>query len=102
MKERQKVEEWEEMEEINNLQNVNQTDQLEALGFKMKSKIIICQEGKANEFRKTKCRECENQSIKKKRKNRYVDAARKIEIEAIWGTWGHLYEYIFGNSGRRR
>ena len=49
MKERQKVEEeWGEIGEINNLQSVNQTDQLVALRFKMKSKIVICQERKAN------------------------------------------------------
>ena len=75
-------EEWEEMEEIGEVQSANQADQLEALGFKMKSKIAICHveseiiaENETTGMRK--------EIQKEETYNKYGYAARKIEIGAI-------------------
>ena len=79
-----------ETEEINNSLKVNQAEQLEALGFKMKAKIVIYQKRKANKLWKMKCHECEKKSKKKKRKNKY--GVQKEELKQL-GNATPLYEY---------
>ena len=85
MEEGQKfAEEWKEMEEINNTQKVNQTDQLEALGFKTKAKNHNLPKAKSEQILENEMPRMRKEIPKEEtQKNKYGDAARKIEIEAI-------------------
>ena len=92
---------WEAMWGIQEVNNAGRIDQLNSMRFKMRS-------GKHNLYRRKSSDISENEvpCIRKEipkggTYNKYGEADRGIEIEAIWETWGMLRNSFFGNPGGR-